>query len=125
MILYSLPPSHLEFFWGEFSKKNGKQLTKKLSIGGEALHKGHFDHLIDKEIELQIVNEYGPTEATVACSGYYFNTLEDNSDVPGKLPIGKAIGNVRLYILNEYNQPVPVGAAGEICVGGVQIARDT
>ena len=64
-----------------------------------------------------VVNNYGPTENTVvATSGIV--TAEDNV-----LHIGRPIGNVRLYLLDERRQPVPQGCVGELYVGGLQVAR--
>jgi amino acid adenylation domain-containing protein len=117
-----LTPSHLGFFYLVYKDATGKPITGKISIGGEALYLSHFDSLIEAGDKLEVVNEYGPTEATVACSSYVFNTL-DNTKTPQRLPIGKPIANTQIYILNEYNQPVPVGVTGELCVGGVQVAR--
>ena len=117
-----LTPAHLDFFYAELKNSVDKQLTYMLSIGGEALNAGHFDYLKDKGVSINIINEYGPTEATVACTGYRFNTL-DADKLPKRLPIGKPIPNVQIYILNEDNQLVPPGEVGEICVGGIQVAR--
>ncbi|MDB5023564.1 MAG: lgrD 5 [Mucilaginibacter sp.] len=117
-----LTPSHLDFFYLMYKDKNGKPITGKISIGGEALYMSHFDSLIEAREELQVVNEYGPTEATVACSSYSFNISGEKRSLQG-LPIGRPIDNSQIYILNEYNQPVPLGVTGEICVGGVQVAR--
>ncbi|PHN21027.1 non-ribosomal peptide synthetase [Pseudomonas sp. ICMP 460] len=66
-----------------------------------------------------LLNHYGPTEAAIEvtawdCSGAL---TADNT------PIGKPIGNVRLYILDEQLQPVPLGVRGELFIGGVQVAR--
>ena len=117
-----LTPSHLDFFYLVYRDGNGQPITRKVSIGGEALFLSHFESLIETGEELEVVNEYGPTEATVACSSYSFNLLESKKS-PTRLPIGKPIYNTQMYILNEYDQPVPLGVTGEICVGGVQAAR--
>ncbi|HEV2399892.1 MAG TPA: amino acid adenylation domain-containing protein, partial [Candidatus Sulfotelmatobacter sp.] len=66
----------------------------------------------------RIVNSYGPTETTVGVTLYEFRP-EDS----GSLPIGKPIANARVYILDGDRQPVPVGVAGEIYIGGVAVTR--
>ena len=61
-------------------------------------------------------NAYGPTETTIWASVARCT--------PGKAPpIGRAIGNLRLHVLDESMHPVAVGVSGEICVGGTGIAR--
>ena len=69
----------------------------------------------------EVWNVYGPTEGTV------YATAEKVPDAPadGRLTesIGRPIANTRIYILNAHGQPVPVGIAGEIHVGGVQVTR--
>ncbi|KAF9343717.1 hypothetical protein BGX34_006445, partial [Mortierella sp. NVP85] len=66
-----------------------------------------------------IVNEYGPTEATVAAARWKCIPGFD-SDL---LPIGRPIANVRIYLLDKYELPVPLGAMGELYIGGVGVAR--
>ncbi|TBW43910.1 amino acid adenylation domain-containing protein, partial [Marinobacter halodurans] len=63
-------------------------------------------------------NAYGPSEttvcATIRCGG---------PDDEGLLPIGRPIANMRVYLLDDQGQPVPIGVAGEIHIGGVGVAR--
>ncbi len=68
---------------------------------------------------LNLYNEYGPTEGTV-WSSVYGAAIED---VGRTLPIGKAIANVRIYLLDRTLSPVPVGVAGELYIGGEGVAR--
>ncbi|HVX29309.1 MAG TPA: amino acid adenylation domain-containing protein, partial [Nitrolancea sp.] len=68
--------------------------------------------------EIRIVNGYGPTETTVFSSAY-----ESMKDIHRNAPIGRPIGNTRIYLLDAHRQPVPRGVAGEICIGGVGVAR--
>ena len=75
----------------------------------------HFSHLPTT----RLFNEYGPTEATVWCSVYEMQA-SDNKDLP---PIGKAIPNMRIHIVDVALQLVPIGVAGELLVGGAGISR--
>lgn len=66
----------------------------------------------------QFVNAYGPTETTVCASMHECR----GSYLQGP-PIGKPIANFQLYVLDPNLQPVPVGVPGELCMGGVGLAR--
>lgn len=65
-----------------------------------------------------VINLYGPTESTI-CASFYRCSSGD----AGVVPIGKPIPNNQIYILDELRQPVPIGVAGEIFLGGLQVAR--
>ena len=70
---------------------------------------------------LTYVNAYGPTEISV-CASYL--RLEAGTEFSGaRVSIGKAIGRTQILILDEALRPVPMGAAGELCIGGVGLAR--
>ena len=62
-------------------------------------------------------NAYGPTETTV------WATVADCTDQQGHPDIGRPIDNTQAYILDEYFSPVRVGASGQLCIGGVGLAR--
>ncbi|MET0264063.1 MAG: amino acid adenylation domain-containing protein, partial [Duganella sp.] len=65
-----------------------------------------------------LFNAYGPTEATVATTVYRYQPLHGAS-----IPIGKPLANLRVYLLDRHLRPVPQGVAGELHIGGVQVAR--
>ena len=70
---------------------------------------------------VRLHNVYGPTEATVDSTAW---TLEPHMPVPHcELPIGKAICNTRLYVLDGHDQPVPLGVSGQLHIGGIGVAR--
>jgi len=88
----------------------GEELTTKLSCDISHLFSGCVD----------IYNEYGPTETTVGCMIHKFN---DSTDNRVGVPIGKPIDNVKIFLLDVSLNPVPIGASGEIYIGGNSVAR--
>ncbi len=86
----------------------------KVLCGGEALSASLAADLTASGAE--VWNLYGPTETTVWSAVARVR--------PGRPPdLGSAIGNTWIYVLDPAGQPVPVGVAGEICIGGVGVAR--
>ncbi|MDQ0416224.1 fengycin family lipopeptide synthetase D [Croceifilum oryzae] len=69
--------------------------------------------------QAKLINMYGPTEATVNVTVY--DCYPDDEQT--MIPIGVPIHNAKLYIVNEHHQPQPVGVIGELCIGGIGIAR--
>lgn len=67
----------------------------------------------------RLFNEYGPTEGTVWCTAYDCSSQEYKSQVP----IGRPIPGAQVYLLDDQLAPVPLGAIGEIVIGGPGVAR--
>ena len=65
------------------------------------------------------LNGYGPTETTIGPTSYRVRNILSTSTVP----VGRPLDNVRVYLLDEFLQPVPVGVPGEIYIGGPGVAR--
>jgi len=95
-------------------KKNLASLNTAI-VAGESCQisvvNSHFEQLD----QCALVNEYGPTEATV-WSSYSILT-------PGKNHIGKPIANTQLHILDEDLNPVPPGQTGELYIAGPGVTR--
>lgn len=93
---------------------------KKLFCSGEALGFDVVQQFYDKANDYaEVHNLYGPTEAAVDVS-YYHCPRNSQSRA---IPIGRPVANTSLQILDERNQPVPIGIPGELYIGGVQLAR--
>jgi len=119
--LLKLTPGHLQILNGLLEKDSGTaKKAKALVIGGEMLRYGDLDFWLSAAPGARLINEYGPTETVVGCCIY---EVTGNEQLRGSVPIGKAISNTRMYILDELLQPVPVGMKGEIYIGGAGVAR--
>ncbi|MBO9730364.1 MAG: amino acid adenylation domain-containing protein [Chitinophaga sp.] len=115
-----LTPAHLPLFTPVLTSRT-PLLTKRLVVGGEALQPAHYQALANYDIE--IINEYGPTEATVGCSIYRFNTNDANIGTgPGGVLIGRPIRNMQLYVLNQAGRLCPAGVRGELCISGAGLS---
>ena len=70
----------------------------------------------------QLVNTYGPTEATVVSTTYLIPG-SPLVNIPQRIPIGRANANVQVYVMDKHQQLVPIGVAGELYIGGDNLAR--
>ncbi|MCP3787947.1 amino acid adenylation domain-containing protein [Micromonospora sp. A3M-1-15] len=108
-------PSHLPLLDGDLSP------TADLVIGGEALTGEQLAGWRAAHPHVAVVNEYGPTEATVGCVAARIAPGEPVP--PGPVPIGTPTWNTRALLLDAALQPVPPGVVGELYVTGAQLAR--
>lgn len=94
---------------------------RRLMVGVEPLPESLLGDIVDATPGLMVVNAYGPTEATVYVSLY---PLRSGAVHPqSNAPIGTAIQNTHLYVLDEAMNPVPIGVPGELYAGGAGLAR--
>ncbi|MFG6107726.1 amino acid adenylation domain-containing protein [Leptothoe sp. EHU-05/26/07-4] len=113
--VFECTPSQLELLEARGWFKNS-YLPKMILLGGEAITEATWQTL--GQIKgCRFFNLYGPTECTVDAT-----FCEITEDIPTPT-IGRPLANVKLYILDEQQHPVPVGVPGELYVGGAGVAR--
>jgi amino acid adenylation domain-containing protein len=116
--MVKLTPAHLALV-KELDLQGSR--IRKMIVGGEDFKRSlafQISELFDHQVE--IYNEYGPTEATVGCMIHRFDT---DADQASSVPIGRPIKNTQIYILDQHLNPVPTGVTGEMCIGGSSVAR--
>lgn len=91
-----------------------------LLFGGEAVHTQSVRQLLAVDGPQKLLHAYGPTENTTISTCYYIQQIEPKAQT---VPIGRAIANTQVYILDRYLQPVPIGVSGELYLGGTGLAR--
>ncbi|MFJ2485384.1 amino acid adenylation domain-containing protein [Pseudomonas sp. NPDC087639] len=113
-------PALLQHFIEQDDVEECTSLTDVLNGGGE-LSATLARQVRERLPWVRLHNVYGPTESTVDSTGW---TLEPHMPVPDSVvPIGKALANTRLYVLDAHDQPVPLGVCGQLHIGGVGVAR--
>ncbi|MFM6333039.1 MAG: MupA/Atu3671 family FMN-dependent luciferase-like monooxygenase, partial [Dolichospermum sp.] len=109
-------PSMASLLIADTPNRQALSQLSNLMIGGEA-----FTEALAKELRQiipgQIHNMYGPTETTV------WSATHTLAQVNGVVPLGRPIANTELYVLDNHQQPVPVGIAGELYIGGAGVTR--
>ncbi|XXU81050.1 amino acid adenylation domain-containing protein [Sorangium sp. So ce1151] len=90
---------------------------RKVLCSGEALPAELARRCFERLPDAELHNLYGPTEASIDVTAWACRP-EDAS-----VPIGHPIANTQIYLLDRHGQPVPVGVAGELHIGGVGLAR--
>jgi amino acid adenylation domain-containing protein len=113
--LLSITPSLLELVAAAGEEELAT--LRLLLVSGEALSAPLVESVaLRMGRRVQIVNQYGPTECTMTST---FHRVQNE----GPIHIGRPIPNVRTYILDPQQRPVPVGVAGELYIGGVGVSR--
>lgn len=105
-------------FWHNISELGVEQLGVRLvGIGGEAADLQRYRSWRAANPTIPLVNTYGPTEITVTAT---VAVLRGDLDC---LPIGRPIANTQVHVLDARLNPVPLGAVGELYIGGAGVAR--
>lgn len=118
--LVKITPAHLRALAELLPPDQIAGCVHALIIGGEALHYQGLSFWREHAPATRILNEYGPTETVVGCCVY---EVAANDPLEGPVPIGHAIANTNLYVLDENLHPVAEGETGELFIGGAGVAR--
>ncbi|MCG8341692.1 MAG: amino acid adenylation domain-containing protein [Chlorobiales bacterium] len=94
----------------------------RVMLGGELINVKDLNLWLRYYPAHSFINEYGPTEATVASTFYPIPKNESDRIEMEIVPIGKPVYNTQVYVLNEQMQPCMVGVAGQLWIGGDGVA---
>lgn len=106
---------------GAFVEEEGVETCTSLReviCSGEALSPQLQERFFQR-IQANLENLYGPTEATVDVT--FWHCLREKPQAV--VPIGRPISNIQIYLLDRHMQPIPIGVAGELYIGGVGVGR--
>ncbi|WP_067710177.1 solanimycin non-ribosomal peptide synthetase SolG [Erwinia sp. ErVv1] len=93
---------------------------RQIMCSGEALSTASVQLCHSVLPDTQLHNLYGPTEAAIDVTAW---TCPRDMPSSASVPIGRPIANLRIYLLDGHQRPVPQGATGELYIGGVGVAR--
>ena len=91
-----------------------------LIVGGDKCESAVCKFVLDAGKPQHLINGYGPTETTTFALTH---RVSEASSSQTDIPIGKPISNTKVYILDEFHNPVPVGTKGELYIGGKGVAN--
>lgn len=111
-------PSHVAAL---LDSAEGRNILPRQTLvcGGDILHRSLVRRVAELRPECRLINHYGPTETTVGSLTFAVSEDEDRASVP----IGRPLANTRAYLLDANLEPVPVGVAGELHLGGLGLAQ--
>ncbi|WP_189998859.1 non-ribosomal peptide synthetase, partial [Streptomyces rubradiris] len=114
-----LTPGHLDILTEQLTTEQVDRLSRVYVVAGEALPGATANRALEVLGAGRMINEYGPTEASV---GSTIHPVTDHV-VPDVVPIGRPLPNMTAYVLDAAMREVPTGVVGELYVGGAGVAR--
>ncbi|MEO1348695.1 MAG: amino acid adenylation domain-containing protein [Cyanobacteria bacterium J06635_15] len=114
-------PSHLAALLNS-SEMESILPRQRLVLGGEAASWALIEQIQQQALDCQIINHYGPTEATVGVLTYPVKALSVEP-VSKTVPLGRPLANTQVYVLDQRLCPVPMGIPGELYISGAGLAR--
>jgi amino acid adenylation domain-containing protein len=93
-------------------------------VGGEALSPEKLDLWQKTKLSnVRLINAYGPTEAIITATSFEVPHSPDSDFQHENVPIGRPRGDRKVYVLDRYGNPAPIGIPGELHIGGSMLAR--
>ncbi|MEU4352587.1 amino acid adenylation domain-containing protein [Streptomyces sp. NPDC023838] len=118
--LLKITPAHLDVLRAQITRQPPLTAVRTYVVGADEVKPDTADQWRRLAPDARVINEYGPTETVVGCS--VFEVPADRA-AGSIVPIGRPIGNMTMYVLDDHLRPVPVGVVGELWIGGVGVAR--
>ncbi|MBV5326344.1 MAG: amino acid adenylation domain-containing protein [Chlorobium sp.] len=115
-----LPPMMVADFLEWVERNPGKSRMRRLLTGVEPIPENLLLNIQRCVPQLTIINGYGPTETTICATLYTVNSASHHHETT---PVGKAVQNMHLHLLDEAGDPVAAGETGEVYIGGVGVSR--
>eukprot|EP00833_Pecoramyces_ruminatium_P013669 jgi/Orpsp1_1/1187701/evm.model.d7180000059555.1 len=112
-----ITPTRIKYLFENIKFREAMKFIKCIILGGESVSLNLCENIYTYS-NCNIFNEYGPTECSVACS-----TKKIDLNINNKINIGKPYCNCKIYILDKYKKPVPIGIVGEIYIGGYGVGK--
>jgi amino acid adenylation domain-containing protein len=117
--MVKITPTQLDVINQQLPQGDARGWVRTLVVGAEAVRSEVLAFWQQHAPDTILLNEYGPTETVVGCSKY---RVPAGTKIAGAVPIGLPIANTQFYVLDAQLQPVPVGAPGELYIGGDGVA---
>jgi amino acid adenylation domain-containing protein len=122
----NLPASTWQEWAGELSVERASwpDCLRLLIVGSERVSSESFAAWRKMASDrTRLLNAYGTTETTITATLFQPATNQEAAHAGPALPIGRPLANTQAYILDQFSEPVPVGAIGELYIGGAGLAR--
>jgi len=117
-----LTPGHLDVIAHGLSPARASSLAEVIVVAGEPFTTTVRDRWRALDPSTPLINEYGPTEATVGTCIYPVDENPEDQRA-AVVPIGRPLPGIRMHVLDPELNPVPIGVPGELYVGGAGVAR--
>ncbi|MFI1564821.1 amino acid adenylation domain-containing protein [Streptomyces sp. NPDC020490] len=116
----NVPPTYWSELTLSLDRRQAADLAslRLLVLGGEAVPADTLAAWRAAVPWVRVCNAYGPTETTVTATTYDADEPPEDS-----VPIGRPLGDRRVYVVDADGEPVPVGVCGELLIGGTEVAR--
>jgi amino acid adenylation domain-containing protein len=114
-----LTPGQLSVLTSMLEPGEAAALAGTLAVGADSFPRRTLDAWLRLSDAALMLNEYGPTEASVGNTVHFLTNEPEGTE----LPIGRPIPNTAMYVLDDALQPVPPGVLGELYIGGACVVR--